>query len=139
MDQTARPTMTSGPSFARKYVYSMLWALFILFACGASTGTLMELHLGDLFGYDKPIHMFLFGMQAWLIIRARLRHEYGYRFMQVVGAACLLSALYGVLIEVMQKLVFTGRAYDYFDMIANALGCVIVYGWFWRKRKQFAQ
>lgn len=131
--------MPQGPSFFRKYLYSILWALFILFACGAPTTTLVSLHLKDLFGYDKPIHMFLFGTQAWLIIRARIRYEYGYRFTHVIAWACLLSAAYGVLIEVLQKHYFVGRAYDYFDMLANVLGCLIVYVWFWRKRKQFAQ
>jgi VanZ family protein len=40
---------------------------------------------------------------------------------------CAVSAGYGALIELMQKFIFTDRSYDYFDMIANTLGCLIVY------------
>jgi VanZ family protein len=45
----------------------------------------------------------------------------------VIVIWCAVSASYGALIELMQKFIFTGRSYDYFDMIANTLGCLIVY------------
>lgn len=123
-------------SFISRYRYALLWALFILFACGAPSGTLESLQLKDLFTYDKPIHAILFGTQAWLIIRAR---QMVIPFMQVVTLACLLSAAYGIVVEILQKFYFEGRSYDYFDMIANSFGCVVVWLWFYSKRKQFAQ
>lgn len=125
-------------SFLFKYRNALpwLWALFILFACGAPSGTLENLKLKDLFTYDKPIHAILFGTQAWLIINARRGVM---PFMAMVTKACLLSAAYGILIEILQKFYFEGRSYDYFDMIANCLGCVVVWLWFYSKRKQFAQ
>jgi hypothetical protein len=122
--------------FIVQYRLALLWALIILFACGAPSRTLAELRLEDLFGYDKPIHAILFGAQAWLIIRAR---DTTASFPSVITKACLLSAAYGVLIEVLQKFYFEGRSYDYFDMIANAFGCLVVWLWFFSKRKQFAQ
>lgn len=103
----------------------MAWALFILFACGASPGTLEDLKLSDLFGYDKPIHAFLFGMQSWLLIKARVKSPYqSYR--QIVWICCAAGALFGAAVELMQKWVFIGRSYDYYDMIANTFGCVVV-------------
>lgn len=101
--------------------------MFILFACGASPGTLSELKLEDLFGYDKPIHAFLFGMQAWLLIAANLKQAgdpAGYK--KIIWRWCSISALYGGVIELLQKWVFTGRSYDYFDLAANVTGCIIV-------------
>lgn len=123
-------------AFIIQYRYALLWALFILFACGAPSGTLESLQLKDLFSYDKPIHAILFGTQAWLIIRVRNR---ALPVMKPVTVACLLSAAYGVLIEVLQKFYFEGRSYDYFDMLANTFGCLVVWLWFYSKRKQFAQ
>lgn len=108
-----------------RYRYAILWAIFILFACGAQPGTLAKLRLEDLFGYDKPIHAFLFGMQSWLLIKARL--PVSNNSSKTILYACMLSAIYGAGIELLQKWVFVGRSYDYFDMIANTLGCVIVY------------
>lgn len=119
--------------YIQTYKWTILWALFILFACGAQPGTLAKLRLEDLFGYDKPIHAFLFGMQAWLGITANLTHRQsatktsGAKGTKIVLQWCLTAAAYGALIELMQKFIFTGRSYDYFDMLANTLGCVIVY------------
>jgi hypothetical protein len=108
------------------YKLAIAWALLILFACGAQPGTLAQLKLEDLFGYDKPIHALLFGVQAWLLIKANLQYTTK-NPKNVIVIWCAVSASYGALIELMQKFIFTGRSYDYFDMIANTLGCLIVY------------
>ena len=108
------------------YKLAIAGALLILFACGAQPGTLAQLKLEDLFGYDKPIHALLFGMQAWLLIKANLQYA-TLNPERMIVIWCAVSAGYGALIELMQKFIFTGRSYDYFDMIANALGCLIVY------------
>jgi hypothetical protein len=131
--------MYTTVTFIRNYWLALLWALCILFATLASTGTLTSLHLEDLFGYDKPIHAFLFGTQAWLIVKGRMKTSYR-KWMRVVLYACLISLLYGIVTEILQGIiVLLGRSFDYFDMLGDAFGCVIVYGWFWMKRKQFAQ
>jgi len=108
------------------YKLAIAWALLILFACGAQPGTLAQLKLEDLFGYDKPIHALLFGVQAWLLIKANLQYT-TQNPKKVIVMWCAVSASYGDFIELMQIFFFTGRSYDYFDMIANTLGCLIVY------------
>jgi drug/metabolite transporter superfamily protein YnfA len=110
--------------------YAIAWALFILFACGAPSSTFETLQLKDILGYDKPIHAILFGTQSYLLIRV-LRNKRPQAAM--VTYACLAGVAYGVLIEFMQKFYFEGRAYDYFDMLANSFGCMLV--WLWFKRK----
>ncbi|MBW7844351.1 MAG: VanZ family protein [Bacteroidia bacterium] len=110
----------------KQYKYTILWAVLILFACGASPGTLAELKLEDLFGYDKPIHAFLFGMQTWLGIKENLNNTSS-KTKTILLKWCLMSAVFGALIELMQKFIFIGRSYDYFDMLANTLGCIIAY------------
>jgi hypothetical protein len=118
-----RPFVYEAQLVMYKYRYVILWSLFILFACGANPGTLAKLRLEDLFGYDKPIHAFLFGMQAWLWIIASPKPITQNKLLLI----CLACAGYGAGIEFMQKWFFVGRTYDYFDMTANILGCVIVY------------
>ena len=110
-----------------RYRFAILWALVILFACGAQPSTFTKLRLEDLLGYDKPIHAFLFGFQAWLLIKANLNNNSKPKLTTVIVVCCLASAAYGVFIELLQKWVFTGRSYDYFDMLANVLGCLIVF------------
>src|SRR5688500_15884419 len=111
------PDPATAPSFLKKYALVFLWAAFILLACGASPGTFQTLHLSDLFSYDKPIHAILFGVQAWLIIKANAVNGRAPR--QVVFVAGIIAASYGALIEVLQLFWFEGREYDYFDMIAD--------------------
>lgn len=110
-----------------QYRYAWAWAILILLACGLQPSTLNKLRLEDLFSYDKPIHALLFGTQAWLLIKAYKRKYITYKLGKRIWQFCLLSAMYGVLIEVLQKWLFVGRSFDYFDMTANTLGCVIVY------------
>ena len=112
--------------YIQPYKWVWLWALFILFACGANPGTLAQLRLEDLFGYDKPIHAFLFGMLAWLGIKANLSNS-NFSVKKLITTWCFAAAIYGAFIELLQKFIFTGRSYDYFDMLANTLGCLIVY------------
>lgn len=110
--------------------YALAWALFILFACGAPSSTFETLQLKDILGYDKPIHAILFGTQSYLLIRV-LRNKKPQTTM--ITYACLAGTAYGVLIEFLQKFYFEGRAYDYFDMLANTFGCLVVWVWFRRK------
>ena len=39
----------------------------------------------------------------------------------------IVSALFGVAMEYVQKYIATGRDFDYYDMIADAIGCVLAY------------
>lgn len=112
----------------------VLWALFILFATIASTQTLTSLHLSDLFGWDKPIHITLFGTQAALLIRsiakiAPLQRKH-------ITYMCLLSALYGSVTEGLQAIITTSRTFDYFDLLANTAGCALIWYWYIRKLKK---
>jgi VanZ family protein len=118
-------------SAALNNAYAFAWALFILVACGAPPRTFEELKLEDILGYDKPIHAILFGVQAILLVRVLNKHNTSIR--QAIVRACYLSAGYGVLIEVLQKFYFEGRSYDYYDMMANALGCLLVWIFYTRK------
>lgn len=113
---------------------AIVWFAFILFATIANAQTLSRILLKDIFGYDKPIHMILFGVQAFLLIKAKpLVPDKNRWIMQ----SCLMSIAYGVLTEVLQGVITTTRFFDYFDMLANILGCMIVWLLF-RNRKQVA-
>jgi VanZ like family len=120
-------------------VLTIAWAICILIATLTSSGIFEEFHLLGLFGYDKPIHFIMFAMQAWLLAKTLTKNNTK-NYMILVMLSCLSSALYGVLTEVLQGIfVWLGRGFDYDDMIADALGCLIVLALFWTRRKQFAQ
>jgi hypothetical protein len=113
---------------------ALVWFAFILFATIANAQTLSRILLRDIFSYDKPIHMMLFGVQAILIIKSIPNASNNNKW---VTQSCLLSVVYGVTTEVLQGVITTTRFFDYFDMLANTLGCLFVWIWF-RNRKQVA-
>jgi hypothetical protein len=121
----------------RYYTYALVWACFILFATISNTVTLEKLSLESLFAYDKPIHMILFGTQAVLCIRAQFSRVYKSYKLVVIGC-CALAAAYGLLTELLQEWLTTSRTFDYYDFIADSIGCLIVGIWYLRKRKAFA-
>jgi VanZ family protein len=122
--------MHSTKNISPKYIaLATAWALLILFATIANVQTLKALRLSDLFSYDKPIHMLLFGMQAWLIFKCR-RHA-GLSFLAI---ACASAFAYGVLTELLQAWLTTTRFFDYWDMLANGLGCAVV--WVWARKSK---
>lgn len=108
----------------RQYFLPLGWALFILFATLASTSVLVSLNLSDLFSYDKPIHAFLFAMQAWLLVRARL-YSPMVHYKRNIISLCLLSLIYGVLIEILQEAITSSRMFDMYDAFADGVGCMI--------------
>ena len=114
-----------------KKLLPLIWAFFILFATIANSSTLEELSLQHLFAFDKPIHALLFGVQAWLWARAVTLNPN--RLVWI----CLGTAAYGVLTEVLQSWLTTSRTFDVFDMLADGIGCVVV--WVILRRKSVAQ
>jgi VanZ family protein len=44
---------------------------------------------------------------------------------QLIMPAFVISAVYGVIIEILQATVFINRSYDYMDMAANTIGCAL--------------
>jgi len=113
-----------------RYKYAILWAMFILFATIANTGTLEQLSLDSLFAFDKPIHLFLFATQTFLLIKAAIAPGLTHFRLSAIGAA-----VYGVLTEVMQGWLTSSRNFDYLDMLADFAGCSLVYIWFAQIRK----
>lgn len=115
--------------FLATYKWALLWAMVILFATISSTSTLESIQLRSLFAFDKPIHATLFGIQALLIILARKKNT-AVNIRSIAFSALFISALYGLLTEIMQGWLTSSRTFDYFDLTADALGSGIVCAWF---------
>ena len=121
------------------YLFTGIWAICILVATLASSSTFEHFHLSGLFGFDKPIHFILFGIQAWLLVKSITKNKTK-NLMKIVFFSCLGCSFYGAFTEILQGIfVWLGRGFDYDDIAADALGSFTVFGWFWFKRKQFAQ
>jgi VanZ family protein len=112
--------------FFYTYTYSLLWALFILCVCGMNGSYIPQIHFTDIIQPDSLAHITLFGLQTWFIATDKKRkspsNALSYR---LILPAFVISAMYGVMVEVLQATVFINRSYDYMDMAANTLGCAL--------------
>ena len=114
-------------------VYSpILWALFIL---ALSIGPGANFPEMNLFEPDKLAHLFVYGVLVYLALRAyKSVKELSLRIIIVIISS---SALYGLLLEIVQKTFFPHRFFEWGDVIANTVGSIL--GWiifsYFNKRK----
>src|SRR5690242_14174949 len=105
---------------------ALLWALFVLILCGIPGQQLPQVNFWKWLKPDKLVHLFLFGVLCYLLIKGFMKLESG----NFPGAnpklwAVLLSTAYGVLIEILQATVFVDRTGDVRDAIANGIGALL--------------
>lgn len=111
----------------------MTWALFTLILCGWPGHQLPEINFWKWLRWDKITHLFLFGMQSFLLLMAVKKNSPGATVNYTTGwGLVLVTTLYGGLLEILQYYVFTGRSGDVKDAIANGIGAILG-GWIFRK------
>lgn len=81
--------------------------------------------MGDI-GLDKWIHIFLFGVMAflacWTIFKSSKKPGKNRLYFIVAGLLCIA---YGVIMEYVQKYYVPNRSFDVGDIIADSVGSVI--------------
>lgn len=104
-----------------KYLYpSFLWAAFIFLLTLTSGKEFPEV---TLISFDKLIHVFMFIVQSYLLMRGFIRQSavMALRYSPVIFAF-LISILLGAFTELMQAYLLADRAGDIYDFIANCIG-----------------
>jgi VanZ family protein len=103
---------------AKIWLPAISWAIFILVL---STVTVPEFDMPDIFfSIDKVVHFFFYGVLALFIILPLRSGSTILSPVQALLAAFIISAIYGIIIEVYQK--FVGRFMEFGDAVANVIG-----------------
>ena len=80
----------------------------------------------DFFGIDKLGHLIMYGILTWLwILALKPLHQ-----KRSIYFALTISIFIGLLMEIGQKYIFTGRSFEYDDMMANTIGSLLSIGIF---------
>ena len=123
--------------FLKKMWPALLWALFILALCGLPGSAIPELTFLDWLKPDKIVHLVLFGVLCFLLIKGISANEFNSVWTSYPKpVSIILSSIYGVVIEILQEYLFIGRHGDIYDAIADSLGALLG-SWFynyWIKR-----
>ena len=104
------------------YGPAILWGMFILVATLTPGKSLPS---SSLFRFDKLIHVVIFGVFAWLVLRAyflsvKNSNRSKTNVYLIVAAATIL---FGIAIEGMQQYI-PDRGADRYDIIANTVGII---------------
>lgn len=79
----------------------------------------------SLFRFDKLIHVIIFGVFAWLVLRACfLSNEANGNKASTYFKVGALTIVFGILIELMQQCI-PDRGADIYDVIANTSGILL--------------
>ena len=102
---------------------AFLWAAFILLLTMSAGKEFPEV---SLLSFDKMVHVFLFAVQSYLFVRGFMRqsHFVSLRYRPVISSM-LICILYGAATELMQALLLSDRAGDFFDFFANCIGTIL--------------
>lgn len=109
----------------KSLIPALLWLVFIT---GLSVLPSVPLPKFDLFSPDKLGHAAAYGLLVWLILWGW--HKAKRTITRSTAAwVALFATGYGVLMEFVQGAFIPGRFYEYDDMIANAIGALVVLGY----------
>ncbi|MCD8528436.1 MAG: VanZ family protein [Chitinophagales bacterium] len=82
-----------------------------------------ELPKVNLIQADKLVHISMYFILSLFLFKGFIGKKQG----KVVAIVCLLSFLYGFIVEVLQYSLPTGRMFDIFDIFANGIGAIFAY------------
>lgn len=106
---------------------ALAWAIMILFLTGLPGTYFPKVStFWEWLSPDKIIHIFIFGVQSFLVLFA-FRTQYLLGTYRLVYIAILVSItiLFALLTEVLQVYVFVGRNGNVYDFIADILGVFV--------------
>ena len=117
----------------KTYAPAYIWAIIVTCLCGTNGNNLPHFEFSSLLRIDKIAHLFLFGTETYLIAIASKKNNVSKSNFSIIFPAFVIGAVFGVIIEILQATVFPNRSFDYMDMIANTIGCLLA--WFILNRK----
>lgn len=101
---------------AQTYKYlSIIWLIAITVASLISAQTVSEIKMVYIPGLDKLIHFIMYMILTIFLLSAIKERKY-----QIIG----FSIFYGILMEILQFLISSGRSFEIYDIIANISGAI---------------
>ncbi len=117
------------PEFLKNHWKSIAWAVFILLLCGIPGNQINKVKLIDIPHFDKVVHLFFYFTFALLLISENNSQKQQQQVtIKAILIAGLISMSYGILIEILQKVVFINRGAEIWDVVANTFGFILATG-----------
>ena len=111
--------------FIKSFWPAIIWGLFIFILSSFPGDDIPKSFIINIPFADKIIHFFLYFLLVILILIGSLKKSKTTLTIRKFLFAFSISLLYGILLEILQDLVFIMRGADLLDIIANAVGSFI--------------
>jgi VanZ family protein len=109
----------------RFHFYTFIWAGIILLMSLYPGKELPTISFWQVVSFDKFMHISCYMLLFFLmIVGAMKQYGLGRKRYKVLGIVFTVCLFYGIIIEILQPLVSSDRIFDYFDVIANLIGCI---------------
>ena len=107
----------------RHQYLAILWAIFVVIMCDIPMSDSGIMGVAFFEGFDKLAHTGFFFVLTVLLFFGKIKQQnsYSYRPLTILKILAVTTAL-GVLIEVLQLVVFTYRSADWWDLFADMTG-----------------
>ena len=102
-----------------RYLIALTWTALIVIGCLVSSSNFKVVGVDKIVGFDKLAHFILYSICAWLWLRAingkkREENAHYYTFFGLISV--------GILVECLQATMTTDRSFEFYDILANAVG-----------------
>lgn len=125
--------------FKRPLLPGLIWTFFIVLLTLTPGNYIPRVTpFLDWIGPDKLIHLFLFGIYTYLLLKGFQRQtKYPFLLKNTVILSLLLGMVLAIFTEMMQKFIIPGRNGNYYDFFADVAGCILGYiSWYIIRRNE---
>lgn len=113
-------------SLIKYHIASIIWAGIILLLSGLPSSNFPDLSFWNFLTFDKFAHALFYAVLVVLIAIGEVKHHrFSSKRSQSVVKGFVVGFSYGLLIELLQAVLFVGRSADWTDVVANTIGCLI--------------
>ena len=113
------------------HVASIAWASLIVLLSGLPGSNFPHFTFWEKIGIDKLAHAFFYGVLLVLITVGLVKQ---YRFSSYrkksLRVAFLITLVFGIIVEMLQEVIFYQRLADPADVMANLVGCLMGVAYF---------
>lgn len=112
--------------FFKQYWKSIVWVFIILFLSTLQVPKIPGNRLINIPHFDKLVHFSLYfiGVSLWLFDYYKKKENWN---RSIFIAIISWGILYGILMEILQKVVVQNRSGDFFDALANTIGVLTAF------------
>ncbi|MFK7755797.1 MAG: VanZ family protein [Flavobacteriales bacterium] len=112
--------------FWRHFIFTIFWAVSILVLYGIPGSSIPKVDFWSSLGPDKVAHCIIFlVLMCSLSFSVFKQSKYPALRRKTIRNSALVCLVYGIMLELMQSVLFTERYTDILDGLANAAGVLL--------------